>query len=91
MDNIDKLKLDLLVSTPNDESDFSLLGSACPVIPENLNFDTLVFDTNYHLDYYFEKHQHLKFEITFRDEKLEAISTTIGRVMGKRQNTEETL
>lgn len=90
-ENMDKLKLDLLVSTPNDESDFSLLGSTCPVLPENPNSSTLVFDTIYHMDYYFEKHQHLKFEITYRDEKLEPISTTIGRVMGKRNNTEETL
>lgn len=76
--------MDVYKSEPNEASDISLLGTT-----ENVQYfeGAYTFKKTYGMDYYFEKHQHITVEVFWEEEKIETIRTTLGRIMGTKDQT----
>jgi hypothetical protein len=85
--DLNSVRIDFLMAPPNEDLIFNKIGGT-----ETMNIDayipngTFPFDTNFYMDYYFERHQHIKIEIYYKDNKVDTIQTTLGRIMGAKFN-----
>jgi hypothetical protein len=75
--NPSAFKIGLLISMLSNKNTFQSLGTTLP-----MNNDKLTFETVFKVDYLFEEHQKLKFEIYYNNAPTEFVETTIGRIFG---------
>jgi hypothetical protein len=75
--NPSSFKIEVSISMLSNKYTFQSLGTTLP-----LSNGKMTFETVYKVDYLFEEHQTLKFNINYNDTPSEAVETSIGRVFG---------
>jgi hypothetical protein len=82
--NAQAFRIGVSLSMLSNKYSFQDLGATTP-----LKNGVLIFETAYKVDYLFEEHQTLKFDILYNDSPRESVETTIGRIFGSMAKTVE--
>lgn len=76
------ISVDVQMSSYSNEKQFSSLGDTGPM-PDN---GKLAWLTTFSMDYFFERHQYLKFIIKVNGQPSYTIEATLGKIIGSRNN-----
>lgn len=86
--DISKYSISVSISSINDNTIFNNLGLTQIAVSDRNNTNP-TFNTTFLVDYCFEKHQYLKFDILYNNQQISQTQTTIGKVFGSRNHSTE--
>jgi hypothetical protein len=80
--NLQAFRVNVGISMLSNKYSMQDLGSTLP-----LSIGKLTFETSYKVDYLFEEHQSLKFDVYFNNAPSDSVEATIGRIFGSMSKT----